>query len=148
MRDRIRWSTTFIALTAGKKFRWCWIFRFAVKPTSRIAKYAAIPSRLLTRCKTIFSPASLQRFWNKLLKFTEPRASYLAGTQEPVIFSRRGWTWKIGGRDRDRTCGLIHAMDALSQLSYTPVTGQNKLPMVWQTAIILTNIRMKFHCDA
>jgi hypothetical protein len=29
---------------------------------------------------------------------------------------------KIGGRDRDRTCGLIHAMDALSQLSYTPVT--------------------------
>jgi hypothetical protein len=33
--------------------------------------------------------------------------------------------WKIGGRDRDRTCDLIHAMDALSQLSYTPVTVQN-----------------------
>jgi hypothetical protein len=32
---------------------------------------------------------------------------------------------KIGGRDRDRTCDLIHAMDALSQLSYTPVTKQN-----------------------
>ena len=31
-----------------------------------------------------------------------------------------------GGRDRDRTCDLIHAMDALSQLSYTPVTTQNE----------------------
>jgi hypothetical protein len=30
--------------------------------------------------------------------------------------------WKFGGRDRGRTCGLIHAMDALSQLSYTPET--------------------------
>jgi hypothetical protein len=33
---------------------------------------------------------------------------------------------EIGGRDRDRTCDLIHAMDALSQLSYTPVTIQNE----------------------
>ena len=56
-------------------------------------------------------------------------------------------SWKIGGRDRDRTCDLIHAMDALSQLSYTPVTVQNDLRMVWQTANILTNIAMKFHRD-
>ena len=56
---------------------------------------------------------------------------------------------KIGGRDRDRTCGLIHAMDALSQLSYTPVFVQIELLAVWQTAkIILTNPSMKFHCDA
>src|ERR1700726_310654 len=54
---------------------------------------------------------------------------------------------EIGGRDRDRTCDLIHAMDALSQLSYTPVTEQNYLRMVWRTASILTNIRMKFHRD-
>ncbi len=54
---------------------------------------------------------------------------------------------EFGGRDRDRTCDLIHAMDALSQLSYTPVTQQNNLPMVWQTASILTNIPAKFHCD-
>jgi hypothetical protein len=39
-------------------------------------------------------------------------------------------------------------MDALSQLSYTPVTRQNELRLVWQTAIILTNLLMKFHCDA
>jgi hypothetical protein len=52
---------------------------------------------------------------------------------------------EIGGRDRDRTCGLIHAMDALSQLSYTPVTQQDELRMVWQTANILTNLPMKFH---
>jgi hypothetical protein len=55
---------------------------------------------------------------------------------------------EIGGRDRDRTCDLIHAMDALSQLSYTPVTVQNKLLMVWRTANILTNISGKFHWDA
>jgi hypothetical protein len=54
-------------------------------------------------------------------------------------------SWKYGGRDRDRTCDLIHAMDALSQLSYTPVTRQNNLRMVWRTASILTNIPVKFH---
>jgi hypothetical protein len=54
---------------------------------------------------------------------------------------------EIGGRDRDRTCDLIHAMDALSQLSYTPVTQQDELQMVWQTGVILTNPPMKFHCD-
>ena len=37
-------------------------------------------------------------------------------------------------------------MDALSQLSYTPVTEQNELRVDWQTSIILTNIDMKFHC--
>jgi hypothetical protein len=56
--------------------------------------------------------------------------------------------WKSGGRDRDRTCDLIHAMDALSQLSYTPVTELNDLLLAWQTAIILTNIPMNFHRDA
>jgi hypothetical protein len=56
---------------------------------------------------------------------------------------------EFGGRDRDRTCGLIHAMDALSQLSYTPVSVQIELLSVWQTAkIILANPPMKFHCDA
>lgn len=39
-------------------------------------------------------------------------------------------------------------MDALSQLSYTPVTVQSDLRLVWQTAIILTNILMNFHRDA
>ena len=38
-------------------------------------------------------------------------------------------------------------MDALSQLSYTPVTKQNDLQMVWQTNNILTNNPIKFHCD-
>lgn len=54
---------------------------------------------------------------------------------------------EIGGRDRDRTCDLIHAMDALSQLSYTPVTVQYDLLVVWRTANILTNLSMEFHCD-
>ncbi len=30
---------------------------------------------------------------------------------------------EIGGRDRDRTCDLVVANDALSQLSYTPTNG-------------------------
>ena len=55
--------------------------------------------------------------------------------------------FEIGGRDRDRTCDLIHAMDALSQLSYTPVTMQNILQVVCRTENILTNIPGKFHSD-
>src|SRR5690606_29731299 len=31
----------------------------------------------------------------------------------------------FGGRDRDRTCDLKHAMLALSQLSYTPLNDPN-----------------------
>ena len=38
-------------------------------------------------------------------------------------------------------------MDALSQLSYTPVAEQNRLRMVWQTETILTNLTSKFHTD-
>jgi hypothetical protein len=38
-------------------------------------------------------------------------------------------------------------MDALSQLSYTPVAKQNDLRMVWRTSIILANLPVKFHCD-
>ena len=52
---------------------------------------------------------------------------------------------KIDGRDRDRTCDLIHAMDALSQLSYTPIPVRSELRLVWQTANILTNLTVKFH---
>jgi hypothetical protein len=36
-------------------------------------------------------------------------------------------------------------MDALSQLSYTPVAKQNDLRMVWRTSIILANLPVKFH---
>jgi hypothetical protein len=76
----------------------------------------------------------------------EPAAFPISSGRTP--FSGVEWrSRKIGGRDRDRTCGLIHAMDALSQLSYTPVTQQDELRMVWQTANILTNLPMKFHSD-
>ena len=74
----------------------------------------------------------------------EPAAFPISSGRSP-FFCVDDLSWKIGGRDRDRTCGLIHAMDALSQLSYTPVTEQNDLLVVWQTANILTNIPMKFH---
>jgi hypothetical protein len=78
------------------------------------------------------------------VKGIEP-AAFPISSGRPPCFRENCASWKFGGRDRDRTCGLIHAMDALSQLSYTPVTEQNELQMVWQTANILTNIPMKFH---
>jgi hypothetical protein len=34
---------------------------------------------------------------------------------------------KLGGGKRDRTADLLHAMQALSQLSYTPVAVQASL---------------------
>ena len=34
---------------------------------------------------------------------------------------------KIGGRDRDRTCDLMLAKHALSQLSYTPTTATKSI---------------------
>ena len=33
----------------------------------------------------------------------------------------------FGGGKRDRTADLLHAMQALSQLSYTPVTEEREL---------------------
>jgi hypothetical protein len=36
----------------------------------------------------------------------------------------RGSTWKLGGARRDRTVDLLHAMQALSQLSYGPTEGR------------------------
>jgi hypothetical protein len=77
----------------------------------------------------------------------EPAAFPISSGRSSLLSSLR--ELEIGGRDRDRTCGLIHAMDALSQLSYTPVLVQIELLAVWLTAkIILTNLSMKFHCDA
>jgi hypothetical protein len=37
-------------------------------------------------------------------------------------------------------------MDALSQLSYTPLAIRYDLRIVRRTSIILTNLPMKFHC--
>jgi uncharacterized SAM-dependent methyltransferase len=34
---------------------------------------------------------------------------------------------KLGGGKRDRTADLLHAMQALSQLSYTPVCARDKI---------------------
>jgi hypothetical protein len=34
---------------------------------------------------------------------------------------------KLGGGKRDRTADLLHAMQALSQLSYTPVCARAKI---------------------
>ena len=33
----------------------------------------------------------------------------------------------IGGANRDRTDDLLHAMQALSQLSYSPVSGKTRM---------------------
>ncbi len=36
---------------------------------------------------------------------------------------------KIGGARRDRTADLLHAMQALSQLSYGPISGRRECYM-------------------
>jgi hypothetical protein len=47
----------------------------------------------------------------------KPFAARLSGT----VITARNATWtKIGGAKRDRTADLLHAMQALSQLSYSP----------------------------
>jgi hypothetical protein len=33
--------------------------------------------------------------------------------------------WEFGGADRDRTDDLLNAIQALSQLSYSPTTGND-----------------------
>src|SRR3954465_9734394 len=50
----------------------------------------------------------------------------LGGLAEPKLAKRA----KAGGARRDRTADLLHAMQALSQLSYGPLTE----PAVWVTA--------------
>jgi hypothetical protein len=55
---------------------------------------------------------------------------YKARTREQVLEGNLA-------RKRSRFNGKV--------MSYTPVTEQNELQMVWQTANILTNIPMKFH---
>jgi hypothetical protein len=44
---------------------------------------------------------------------------------------------KFGGRDRDRTCDLMLAKHALSQLSYTPIfaTVSDSLRQFWRQCI-------------
>ncbi|CRH30251.1 hypothetical protein BN1182_BQ_01840 [Pantoea ananatis] len=40
---------------------------------------------------------------------------------------------RFGGDKRDRTADLLHAMQALSQLSYTPHTGNHfSVPNFWE----------------
>jgi hypothetical protein len=51
--SQFRWNTFLFAHTAGKKFQWSWTCLCPAKPTSKIAKYAAIRSRSATRSKAI-----------------------------------------------------------------------------------------------
>ena len=45
----------------------------------------------------------------------------------------------LGGADRDRTDDLLHAMQALFQLSYGPLTGEQDAtnPRPWQAKIFV-----------
>src|SRR5438105_7584439 len=52
----------------------------------------------------------------------------------------------IGGAKRDRTADLLHAMHALSQLSYSPTAGRNYRTrrVLWQTCAPLDNLRTAY----
>src|SRR5690606_34388417 len=47
----------------------------------------------------------------------------------------------IGGARRDRTADLLHAMQALSQLSYGPTAGKREI--VWGCATTVNNVRRR-----
>lgn len=49
-----------------------------------------------------------------------------------------GWVKKAGGGKRDRTADLLHAMQALSQLSYTP--GQDKSAIILMGSFIVKQL--------
>jgi hypothetical protein len=42
---------------------------------------------------------------------------------QPVVPGKAAFDGKLGGARRDRTADLLHAMQALSQLSYGPIRG-------------------------
>src|SRR5258707_4619814 len=54
---------------------------------------------------------------------------------------------EFGGRDRDRTCDLMLAKHALSQLSYTPTTATSINFKAFATVRILRNTRALRRCE-
>jgi hypothetical protein len=59
-------------------------------------------------------------------------------------FSMFNYSLKLGGGKRDRTADLLHAMQALSQLSYTPVSGtqhHNTLLL-----LLTASFSQRWHC--
>src|SRR5471030_1894864 len=51
----------------------------------------------------------------------------MRATKKPPENGRLYFTAKLGGARRDRTADLLHAMQALSQLSYGPLTSPMRL---------------------
>gem|GEM_PF-6912290 len=52
-----------------------------------------------------------------------PQPDVSGGAGPLLLGFGRAFKQGIGGRDRDRTCDLVVANDALSQLSYTPTNS-------------------------
>ena len=50
----------------------------------------------------------------------------IAGRGEPFVKRRQHQKRENGGAERDRTADLLHAMQALSQLSYSPISGKSQ----------------------
>ena len=55
-------------------------------------------------------------------------------TFDEQIANRYDLSW-IGGARRDRTVDLLHAMQALSQLSYSPVSWTGRILGVYRLAV-------------
>ena len=79
--------------------------------------------------------SSLGHFWVKKFRPSKPRGEilelFLAKNKEKVLKTEIFRTFR-GGDKRDRTADLLNAIQALSQLSYTPI-----FRLLLQTAFVL-----------
>ena len=70
--------------------------------------------------------SSLGHFWVKTFRPSQPRGEiielFLTKNKEKVLKTEVFRTFR-GGDKRDRTADLLNAIQALSQLSYTPIFG-------------------------
>jgi hypothetical protein len=73
--------------------------------------------RILLSCCAVF----------KELQFLSSQCAFSVLSQASVLwnFVPRVSNFDFGGGKRDRTAGLLNAIQALSQLSYTPLVTQN-----------------------
>ena len=70
--------------------------------------------------------SSLGHFWVKKFRPSQPRGEilelFIVENKEKVLKTEVFRTFR-GGDKRDRTADLLNAIQALSQLSYTPIFG-------------------------
>src|SRR5215831_17998919 len=68
------------------------------------------------------APATVRRYWRP-----QGDSNPCYRRERAMSWASRRWGPNTGGARRDRTADLLHAMQALSQLSYGPTRSRRKL---------------------